>query len=469
MDAAALAPRGGEDATLPAELGGGGPVEGARTSIHLPWRQLFLMSVYWFGIQAIWGGYETFGQEQVKLMVGEESKGLAIGLIESLGAMVALFVQPTAGVISDYTSTRWGRRKAYIIVGASMDVVFLAGLALIAIPDPGKGWDGAGLATTQTIVLYLFLYLCLQFSSNLAQGPFQGYLPDLVPERQVGAASTIVGVMKPMGLIGGGLIMTVLGIWLGLWGPALVLIGLIELSLALLTFLFVREGPTGRPRNGRPWRAIAAEAWGTDVARERSFLLMSTVRFLVLMGTGIFFNVQLYYLEDSLGITDEDRAPWVFAGSVIGVVSAVVAAVIATPISDRTGRKPVIWVAVAVAAAGIGVLAVAGTVEIALVGIALMALGTGAYLAVDWALMTEVIPLVSSGRFMGLANVANSMATPVGLVFAGLVIDFFTRSGNVAMGPRAGIALGIPMLFGAAVTLIGVHPRRDPRRAAAAA
>ncbi len=238
--------RAGGDGGPPMVPGAGDLADVGRTGIRLPWRQLFVMSVYWFGIQAIWGGYETFGQEQVKLMVGEESKGLAIGLIESLGAMVALVVQPTAGVISDYTSTRWGRRKAYIIVGSVMDVIFLAGLALIAIPSPGNEWDGQALATTQTVVLYLGLYLCLQFSSNLAQGPFQGYLPDLVPEQQVGAASTIIGVMKPLGLIGGALIMIALGIGLGLWGPALVLIGLIELSLAAITFLYVREGPTGK-------------------------------------------------------------------------------------------------------------------------------------------------------------------------------------------------------------------------------
>ena len=461
----------------PAELEGEGPpiapggVEAAevgRTGIHLPWRQLFVMSVYWFGIQAIWGGYETFGQEQVKLMVGEESKGLTIGIIESLGAMMALVVQPTAGVISDYTSTRWGRRKAYILVGSVMDVIFLAGLALIAIPSPGTDWDGQALATTQTVVLYLGLYLCLQFSSNMAQGPFQGYLPDLVPEHQVGAASTLVGIMKPLGLIGGALIMISLGLGLGLWGLALVLIGLIELTLATITCLFVQEGPTGKPRNGRSWWSIGTEAWGLDVLKERSFLLMTTVRFLVLMATGIFFNVQLYYLE-ALGYEGEDRAPWAFIGSVLGVTTAVLAAAIATPLSDRTGRKPIIWAAIAIAATGIGVLAVAQDVPVALVGIALMGLGTGGYLAVDWALMTEVIPLASSGRFMGLANVANSLATPVGMVFAGITIDYFTRTGNIDMGPRVGVALGVPMLIGAAIVLVGVHPRRDPRLAAAAA
>lgn len=445
-----------------------GPPEVGRTAIHLPWSQLVLMSVYWFGIQAIWGGYETFGQEQVKLMVGEASKGTTIGLIESIGAMIALFVQPTAGVISDYTSTRWGRRKAYIIVGATMDLVFLAGLALLVVPSPGQGWDGQALATTQTILFYCAFYFGLQVSSNLAQGPFQGYMPDLVPEHQVGRASMLIGVMKPTGLITGALIMAGLGIGLGLWGPALILIGIIELTLAALTFRFVQNGPPGRPREGRTWRSIAGEAWGTDVLRERSFLLMTSVRFLVLMGTGIFYNIQLWYLEDTLGYADEERAALTIAGSGLGLVAAVVAATTATPLSDRSGRKPVIWVAVAVAATGLGIIATAQTIELALVGVALMGAGTGAYLAVDWALMTEVIPLATTGRFMGLANVANSMATPVGLVFAGITIDYFTKAGNAAMGPRVGVALGIPMLIAAGIVLVGVRPRRDPRLATTA-
>lgn len=444
---------------------GEGHDDSSRTAVRLPWRQLFVISVYWFGIQAIWGGYETFGQEQIKWMVGEESKGLAIGLIESIGAMIALVVQPTAGVISDYTATRWGRRKAYILVGSVMDVVFLSGLALVALPDPGKAWDGAALAGAETVVLYLALYMCLQFSSNMAQGPFQGYVPDLVPEPQVGAASAFIGVMRPAGLIGGGLVMAILGIWLGLWGLALVVIGLIELSLALLTFLFVREGPTGKSREGRSWWSIATEAWGLDVLRERSFLMMTTVRFLFLMGTGIFFNVQLYYLEDSQGIIGEDRTLWVIFGNVLGVTTAIVAALIAAPLSDRTGRKPVIWAAVAIAAAGIAVLWVAPTAQIAMAGVALMGFGSGAYLAVDWALMTETIPLASSGRYMGLANVGNSLATPIGLLFAGLVIDWFTRAGDAPTGPRAGVALGILFLAASGAVLLGVHPRRDPRRA----
>ena len=45
--------------------------------------------------------------------------------------------------------------------------------------------------------------MLLQFSSNFAQGPFQGYVPDLVPAHQVGRASGLMGVMIVLGQVVG--------------------------------------------------------------------------------------------------------------------------------------------------------------------------------------------------------------------------------------------------------------------------
>ena len=84
--------------------------------------------------------------------------------------------------ISDYTISRWGRRKPYIFIGALLDVLFLYGFA----------------SSNVIVVMFAFIML-LQFSSNFAQGPFQGYVPDLVPKQQVGLASGFMGVMIVVG------------------------------------------------------------------------------------------------------------------------------------------------------------------------------------------------------------------------------------------------------------------------------
>jgi MFS family permease len=436
----------------------------SRPRALLPMRQLALISVYWFGINAVWGGYEWFGQAQVELIVGEASRGLVTGVLETLGALVAIAVVPTLGVISDYTSSRFGKRKGYIISGALGDLVFLGGLALLATAEP-PGWDGEALGSTGLLVLYAVLFLSLQFSSNFAQGPYQGYVPDLVAEPQVGLASGAVGVMRTLGNIGGAIIMLGIGNGLGLWGPALFLIGVIEFTLAALTFAFVREGPDGRPREGRSWLSIAREAWGLDVLRERSFIRMTVVRFLFLMGTGIFINVSKWYLDNSMGLSPSDQTRWGFIALGAAAICTALATIPAARISNRTGRKPVIWVASLVAGIGLALIALAPSPPYAVVGLALMGAGTGAYLSVDWALMTETIPLITSGRYMGLANIANSISGPLGVLLAGpFLIDAFTRAGLIELGPRAAVAVGIPALALASLILVGVHPRRDPRR-----
>jgi MFS family permease len=435
---------------------------GGRPKVLLPWKQLGLISVYWFGINAVWGGYEWFGQTQIELIVGKESRGLTIGVLESLGALVAVLVVPTAGSISDYTKSRFGKRKGYIISGAAFDLLFLSGLALLAQAEPA-GWDGSAIGTPTLMAVYALLFLGLQFSSNVAQGPYQGFVPDLVAEPQVGIASGAVGVMRTGGNIGGAIIMMG-GAALDLWGLALILIGILEFTLAALTFAFVSDGPPAKPRKGRSWWTVATEAWGLDVLRERSFIRMTIVRLLFLMGTGIFINVSAWYLRDSLGQTGADRSFWGLVALGAAGIGTVLAAIPAARLSDRIGRKPVIWIACAISGVSLVLIAAAPAPPVAVVGLFLMGAGAGAYLAVDWALMTETIPLITSGRYMGLANIANSISGPMGLLLGGILIDAMTRAGAVEMGPRLAVAMGVPLLALAAVVLIGVHPRRDPRQ-----
>jgi MFS family permease len=169
-------------------------------------------------------------------------------------------------------------------------------------------------------------------------------------------------------------------------------------------------------------------------------------------------------MERVFALTDPgERSMWWMAALGVGLVGTVLAALPAARLSDRTGRKPIVWAAAVVASAGIVILAIAPALPIALLGTFLLGAGSGAYLAVDWALMTEIIPLASSGRYMGLANIANAIAGPIGLVIAGPVMDAFYNAGAVELGPRVAVGLGVFALAAASLILIGVHPRRDPR------
>jgi MFS family permease len=231
-----------------------------RPTKPLPISHLIRLSAYWLGLTAVFGGINLILQERIDELVAPDVEGTALGVMAIAGVAIAVAVQPTVGSISDYTVSRFGRRKPYILIGSLLDIVFLFGIAT------SHTW----LSVTAFLVL-------LQFSSNVAQGPFQGYVPDLVPARQVGLASALVGLFTVLGIVTGA-IMAAVGTAIGDYFWPTMALGLIEVATMLTLFFRLDEGRAAKDRAGRPWRAIAAEAWGTDILRERSFLYLSSGR-----------------------------------------------------------------------------------------------------------------------------------------------------------------------------------------------
>jgi len=260
-----------------------------------------------------------------------------------------ILVQPTIGAISDHTVSRWGKRKPYIVLGAILDVVFL--------------W---ALATAQTYLALLLFYVLLQFSSNLAQGPFQGYVPDLVPASQVGRASGLMGLMIVLGQVGGTLIGSLGLILLPPGTPAgqamfwpTVGLGVLELATALVLIARVHDGPASRGRGSRSWSTIARSAWGRDILAQRSFLWLVVSRLFFLAGTGPIIRFALLYLERSIRMTPAEAGLFINVATVAVVVPTALMVVPAARLSDRYGRKPLIYLACAMGASGLTVVALA--------------------------------------------------------------------------------------------------------------
>jgi MFS family permease len=422
---------------------------GARPEIRLPLRQLFQLSVYWFGINAIWGGLDgVILQERIPGLVDPAFGGRALAFVKILAVIMAIAVQPTIGSISDYTMSRWGRRKPYIAIGATLDVVFLVGIA-----------------SSQTYLSVLAFLVLLQFSSNFAQGPFQGYIPDLVPARQVSLASALVGVMSVLGVVGGQALASTGYLLKDAAGQPdftipTISIGLIELATAIGTLLWVQEGRAPKSRAGRSWLAIAGETWGTDILRERSFVWLVASRLFFLMGVGTIYNMSVLYLERALLLSSPEKAFWVPVTSAVIGLSIIVSTIPASRLADRIGRKKVIFGSCGFAIVGLTLLTVAPGVLVAEAGILLVAIGAGAFLAVDWALMTDIIPKASSGRYMGMSNVATASSGALALVVGGTIIDIVGGPEHAGSGPRTAFAVAIGFYVLAALLLRPVDERR---------
>ena len=437
-----------------------------RPTRELPLRQLLTLSIYWLGINAMWTGLHVIVlPKRMEAMFGPASAGLGLGLITLAGVITAIIVQPTVGAISDYAVTRWGRRKPFIVIGSLLDVVFL--------------WAVAAADTYLALVLALVL---LQFASNFAQGPFQGYVPYLVPARQVGRASGMMGVMIIFGgMIGVGIAaFGYLQLEPGMAEPSVrailfwptVALGFVEAATMVVLALTVDEGRAAVPREGRSWKRIALSAWGTDILRERSYIWLLVSRLCYLAMPGVITAYAVFVLERSFGMTPQVAAPFLF---VIGLVIAVATAAAVLPaarLSDRIGRKRVIYWSYALGAIGVAGVALSPSLELTLLSLVPLGLSAGAFLVVDWALMTDIIPKARAGRYMGISNVATASAGPLGLAVAGIVLFLVTRAGVPVTGapdlesallgvaPRAAIGSMLILLVIAAVSLRRVNETR---------
>ncbi len=396
--------------------------------------------------------------------VGEATKGSAYGLLRSAGLLVAIFVQPLAGMLSDRSTSRWGRRRPFILVGTLMNLLFLAVMAL-----------------TRSYWLLLAATLLLQFSSNIAHGALQGIIPDMVPQDQRGRASSVKAIMELLPVILaafttgrlvseghvqaaialiaavflGTMIITVLAVREEPVGvqdqpalrPAIRRIVMLTLVFALATTGFgATVGLTGRMLVERPALQLAGVAaagllamagaivvgvWASariglgdkSAGQDSAFIWWVVNRLLFLAAVGSISSFAQYFLQDVLGVPN---APGATAKLMLAVgISTLVAAIPSGWISDRVGRKPLVVAAGFVAAAGTFLLFVAHDMPGVYLCGAVIGLATGAFMTTNWALGTELVPAAEAGRYLGISNLAGAGAGIVGTGIGGPMADFF--------------------------------------------
>lgn len=147
---------------------------------QMPWGKTFLLGFGFFGVTVIWPLYDSY------VPIFLRSYGLSnflVGLLMTVDNYANLFIQPWVGARSDQTTTRWGRRYPYIIVGAP-----LAALGAILIPI------GADLA----LALLVAAMLMYTLSMAIFRSPTVALLGDIFPSHLQSKAN---GVINFMGLL----------------------------------------------------------------------------------------------------------------------------------------------------------------------------------------------------------------------------------------------------------------------------
>jgi Na+/melibiose symporter-like transporter len=366
------------------------------------------LNAYWFALSFLWNSMgPILLPTLVPMLVPESQKGSALGTLSALGLVIAIIVQPAAGAWSDGRTTRWGKRRPYIVGGTLFDVVFLLMMAF------------AG-----NYLMLLIGYLLLQTSSNIAHGPYQGYIPELVPEAKRGAASGVARFLEIVGIIVTSL---VVGNWVGQGQIVLSFVAIIFFLLftMVITAVFVTEEPfDGVEIVGPKTRAARAiqESPLQTIFYSRDFFLWLVSRLLILLGGNLVRNYALYFLKDVLHLPN----PAAEVGNLLAIIAVAIVIVVypAGALSDRVGRKWLIVASGILGAIGALMLMTATTVTMVLIDGALIGVSIGIFLSVNWAWATDLIPADESGRFLGISNLATA-GSGVLAGAGGLMLDLF--------------------------------------------
>lgn len=328
---------------------------------------------------------------KVNELVGIDAAPRNLALVTGVGSLLAIVANPLFGRLSDRTTSKVGMRRPWMVVGVTLGA---AGTLVVAVA-PNIWTVLAGWCVCQVF-----------FNATLAAQA--AVLPDQVPTEQRGLVSGLLGLSVPAASVAGTYLVQA-------FDYSTVLMFAVPCAVGgIAVLLFTWRLPDRRLAEGDKPQWSLRELAGTfyvSPRRNPDFAWAFLSRFLLVMAYAFLITYQAYYLIAQVGISEDAVARQVYLGTATQSIALVAVAPLAGRLSDRLGRRKVfVMSAAAIYAIALFVIAGAGTVSGYLVGMAVGGLGFGMYMAVDLALVVDVLndPL-SAAKDLGVLNIAGAL------------------------------------------------------------
>jgi len=477
---------------------------------RLHWYDYLSINLFWLGLNirntAIGSVFMPY---LVDAFVRSDIKNTALGMLNASGLIIAMLVQPAMGLLSDRSTSRFGRRRPFIFVGVLFDLVLL-----VAIGLSGNYW-----------VLFIVL-LFQQTSANVSHGAIQGLIPDLVPEDQRGRASAVKAIFELLPIVFVGSIISIL-VYQKQLGLAILVTGVGLLLTMLLTMVLVKEEPL-KEKPSTPLRplmlrvfliivgaviglavglliggilggvaglitlplantkmawmvgislggmvamavAVVTGVWagayanlGEDARRNSSFTWWIVNRLLFLAAVTSIQKFAPYFLMSAFKVSIEEATK--MNGQLI-IVVGICTLFTALPggwLADQFGKKRLTSLAGLIAMLGTLVLlstTIVPNLTMVYVGGVIIGFGAGLFMTTNWALGTDLAPSNEAGRYLGISNLAGAGAGIIGTGIGGYVADQINHY-QTGMGYTVLFASYMVLFALSAVSLRGVR-RKD--------
>jgi MFS family permease len=341
-------------------------------------------------------------------------KYVALAVVSAVGAISSVIATPLAGALSDRTTSNRGfgrlrgRRHRWTL---GMAVLAAVCLALIAKQDTVLG-----------VAVFWVLFSAFQ---NGEYASLSAAIPDHVPVRQRATVAGWVGMPQALGLVVGTILVVqvfTINTKSGLAG-GYVTLAVLMLLLAIPFVLFTADYPLEAHLVAErlSLRKLLAAYW-ISPRRYPDFGWAWLTRFLNALAIAMGTLYLLYFLKGPVHYKHPDQGLLVLI--LIYTICVVITAVVGGMISDRIGkRKMIVTLSGALQGVAALLLVFVETWPAAMVAAVLFGAGFGAYLAVDQALITQVLPAAADrAKDLGIINIAIVAPSAVGAVLAGALV-----------------------------------------------
>jgi MFS family permease len=342
---------------------------------------------------AVYAPIQVLLPQQAELL-DKADKEFVFGVVTGVGAAVSLLVVPLIGVLSDRTTSRFGRRHPWTLIGAVVGAIGLAVLANApSVPVMTVGW-------------------CLvQAGIGGMLAALTAVVPDQVPIGQRAQVGGLIGISQMLGTVLGAVVVTLLvsGLQAGYLACAVIVV--------VGAVFFVLRTPDTQLIT----RPVRPTFW-ISPREHPDFAWAWAGHLMINLGNAFGTLYLLYFLGDVVHHESPEDGLLVLM-ALYGVALAA-GAVLFGARSDRSGRrKPYVYLAAVVMALAALLLVVWPTWTAALVAAPLLGVGFGTYWAVAIALLTQVLPAASDrAKDLGVLNVANALPQVIAPLLTALIL-----------------------------------------------
>jgi MFS family permease len=353
---------------------------------------------------------------KVNSLVGIEQAPSSLALVTGTGALLAMVGNPFFGRLSDRTSSRLGMRRPWMVIGL---VGGSFGILVVA------------LAPNIPVVLVGWCTAQLLFNALLAA--MVAVLPDQVSADQRGLVAGVLGVCLPLASVSGTFVVQLFtGNQLAMFLVPCAIGGFFILLLA------IRLKDRRLAKANKPTWSLRefASSFYVNPRKSPDFAWAFASRFLFVLAYAFVTTYQAYYLLDKIGSTEADVPQQIFLGTLAQSIVIVAASVIGGRLSDWTGRRKIfVFTASTVYGLAMFVLAIASNFNGFLAGMAISGLGFGMYMAVDLALVADVLPNKdNAAKDLGVLNIAGALPFTVAPAIAPAILAIGSGSYGVLYG-----------------------------------